>query len=221
MPTNSYEIAHPEYLHIASGDGPLHGCDQEWYKISWRKRAGCGPVAATNLLLYAAKKYSLQEALPYKNGTVAEAAEAMNDVFTFVRPTVAGLNTVKLFVNGVRKLARHHGLRFSCYRHLNIHMSAAARPDVGAVGAFIAGGLRKDAPVAFLNLHAGAVAEVDSWHWVTIVGMAEDTDTGAVTLRFYDYAKSRELDLGKWLSTTRMGGGFVYLGSPTPLPRAE
>ncbi|MDR1061716.1 MAG: hypothetical protein LBL83_11040 [Clostridiales bacterium] len=215
MPTNSYGIAHPEYLHIVSGDSLLHGCDQEWYKLSWRKRAGCGPVAATNLLLYAAKKYGLQ-ALPYKNGTVAEAADAMNDVFPFVRPTMAGLNTVKLFVNGVRKLARHYGLRFSCYSHLNIHTNALARPDIGAVGAFIAGGLQNDAPVAFLNLHAGDVAEVDSWHWVTIVGMREDTDTGAIAVRFYDYTKSLELDLGKWLATTRMGGGFVYLGAPMP-----
>jgi hypothetical protein len=272
MPITSYGIAHPEYLHIPSDGGTLYGCDQEWYKITWRRRAGCGPVAATNLLLYAAKKYSLQS-LPYRNGTVSEAADAMNDVFPFVRPTIAGLNTVKLFVNGVRKLARHYGLRFS-YSQMNIHTKAASRPSIRAVGDFIADGLRKDLPVAFLNLHAGDVTEVDSWHWVTIVGMREDkgagasggvgageeagaggmtgdgsgarsgagdgasgvascgtsagpscgaggvagggVGAGAITIQFYDYSKPAEMDLGKWLATTRIGGGFAYFGNPMP-----
>ncbi|MDR1541915.1 MAG: hypothetical protein LBU32_28830 [Clostridiales bacterium] len=215
MPLESYEIAHPEYLHIVSGDGFLYGCDQEWYAITWRKRAGCGPVAATNLLLYLIKKHCLQT-IPYKNGTIVEASAAMNDVFPFVRPTITGLHTVKLFVKGIRKLSRHYNVRFNC-QYLNIPPNKAVRPDINAVGAFISEGLRKDVPVAFLNLHAGDVKEVDSWHWVTIVGLCLDTDSGKLMARFYDFTKSLEMDMGKWLSTTRLGGGLVYLNNPVVL----
>jgi hypothetical protein len=215
MANGTYEIAHPEYLSIARGDEVLYGCDQEWYKILWRRRAGCGPVAATNLLLYLAKKHCLPT-IPYSNGTVEDAAAAMNDVFQFVRPTITGLHTTKLFVNGVRKLSHRYGVRFN-YHILNIPPHKAARPSLEAVGAFIADGLSCDAPIAFLNLHAGDVEELDGWHWVTIVGLDAGSDSGELTTRFFDYGKSLSMNIGKWLSTSLRGGGFVYLDNPATL----
>jgi hypothetical protein len=212
MPLEVFELASPEYLHIQEGGRTMYGCDQDWYQIQWREKAGCGPVTATNLLLYLIKKHRLPQ-LPYQNRTVAEALCAMDDVFTFVRPTIMGLHTVKLFVNGVRKLARRYHIRF-CYHFLNVPPCAEKRPDIRAVQAFIESGIRSDAPVAFLNLHAGDVETLDTWHWVTIVGIAVDSETGGVMVRFYDHAQALEMDMGQWLRTTRRGGGFVYFGDP-------
>lgn len=169
----SYEVSHPEYMYVACGadeNETLYGCDQDWYRVEWRRRAGCGPVAATNILMYLRKKYD-SEAIPYKNGNVEEALASMNDVFTYVRPKRRGLHTVKKFVKGICKFGRRYGVSIR-YRYLVVPPQTDKRPKFDEVVRFIEEGLDKDVPVAFLNLHAGVVEEqLSSWHWVTVVGL--------------------------------------------------
>jgi hypothetical protein len=82
--------------------------------------------------------------------------------------------------------------------------------------------LKNDAPVAFLNLHAGDVEELDTWHWVTIIGVDEElgdlgghgAGTASFKARFYDHGQCREADVGRWLATTKTGGGFVFISNP-------
>jgi hypothetical protein len=171
----SLEISHPEYMYIGREDAgaeTLYGCDQDWYRIEWRRRAGCGPVAATNILLYLKNKYGVGE-IPYTGGNVAEALSSMNDAFTYVRPRRRGLNTVKKFVRGMCKFGRSYGVSIK-YRYILIPPQKEKRPDLQEIVRFIRDGLSKDIPVAFLNLHAGAVEEqLSSWHWVTVVGMTK------------------------------------------------
>ena len=171
----SLEVSHPEYMYIGredAGTETLYGCDQDWYRIEWRRRAGCGPVAATNILLYLKRKYGVGE-IPYTGGSVAEALSSMNDAFTYVRPRRRGLNTVKKFVRGMCKFGRSYGVSIK-YRYILIPPQKEKRPDFQEIVRFIGDGLGKDIPVAFLNLHAGAVEEqLSSWHWVTVVGMTK------------------------------------------------
>ena len=186
MNRQSYELLHPEYMFIPKtggegaindGDGTLYGCDQDWYRIEWRRRAGCGPVAATNILFYLQKKYGV-DAIPYESGNIEEALAAMNDVFTFVRPKRRGLHTVRRFVKGMCIFGRKYGLSIK-YNYLNVPPRSDIRPTISEVVNFIQNGLNNDVPVAFLNLHAGEVEDqLDSWHWVTVIGL---TKTGANT----------------------------------------
>ena len=213
MAQNSYIISRPEYMHISNGGETLRGCNQDWYQIEFRRRAGCGPVAATNILLYLRKRYDVEK-LPYRNGDIDEALAAMNDVFQYVRPKRRGLHTVKKFVRGMSKLGRNYGLRF-WYQYILVPPQAELRPDLGAVVEFIRAGLSNDVPIAFLNLDAGDVeAQLSSWHWVTVIELTA-TGGGEFVLRYYDQSKSLEVDLGKWLNTTAKGGGFAYFCKPT------
>ena len=215
MIRQSYEISHPEYMHIERGERTLYGCDQDWYEIEWRRRAGCGPVAATNILLYMRKKYDVAD-IPYYNGSVEEALEAMNDVYQFVRPRRRGLHTVRRFVKGMCKFGRRYGLSFR-YRYLVIPPQAEKRPGIDEIIGFIEEGLEKDVPVAFLNLHAGSVEEqLSSWHWVTVVGIEKGgMGRAEILLRFYDQSNSLAVSLGEWLDTTEKGGGFAYFCRPS------
>ena len=227
MTLKSYDVSHPEYMQILQDGQTLFGCNQDWYRIEWRRRAGCGPVAATNILFYLRKKYD-ESSIPYSNISVEDALDAMNDVFQFVRPKRRGLHTVRKLVKGMSAFGRRYGLSFR-YRYLLVPPQAEKRPGLGEVVRFIMEGLGNDVPVAFLNLHAGAVEEqLSSWHWVTVVGITADTALGeeagntvcsntadTAILRFYDQSKCLEVELDKWLSTTEKGGGFAYFYKPS------
>jgi len=235
-------VQHPEYMQIPrdggvdggvnGGGGVYCGCDQSWYSSPWRRNAGCGPVAATNLLLYYVKKHALP-APPYRNANTAEALQAMDDVFGFVRPTIMGLHTVRRFVKGMRTLARFYGARLHV-EFLNVPVLGAHRPGFAQLRAFLEGAMRRDAPVAFLNLHEGEAPDLDGWHWVTIVGLepadgADTSDdangaegagdgggTGSLWVRYYDHGVEKRTDVGVWLATTAGGGGFAYIHSGAP-----
>jgi len=230
MTQKSYGLMSPEYMYIMQdGNETLYGCDQDWYKIEWRRRAGCGPVAATNILFYLQKKYGV-EAIPYSNGSVDEALSAMNDIFTYVRPKRRGLHTVRKFVKGMCKFGHRYGLSIR-YKYIIVPPQAEKRPCFDEVSGFVEEGLMKDVPVVFLNLHAGEVEDqLQSWHWVTVVGMKKtglpedgsaDGEASGETdlLQYYDQSKSLEVDLGRWLKTTMSGGGFAYFCKPSPRVR--
>jgi len=223
MTQQSREITHPEYMYIMhAGDDILYGCNQDWYRIEWRRRAGCGPVAATNILYYIQKRYSVGS-IPYRNAGMEDTLAAMNDVFTYVRPKRRGLHTVRKFVKGMGKFGRSYGVKFR-YRYIIVPPQPEKRPGLGEIVRFIEEGLDSDVPVAFLNLHAGEVEEqLSSWHWVTVVGITkcgpesgDENNPQTISLRFFDQSKSLEVDLGKWLGSTDSGGGFAYFRVRSP-----
>jgi len=189
----------------------LYGCDQDWYQIEWRRRAGCGPVAATNILFYIMKKYDIKE-IPYQNDSVETALVAMNDVFLYVRPKRRGLHTVRKFVKGMYKFGLKYGLSFR-HRYILVPPRTELRPGLDDVIDFVEEAFKYDVPVVFLNLDAGAVEDqLQSWHWVTVVGMS--VNGPSILLRYFDQSKCIEVDIGKWLSTTSKGGGFAYFCKP-------
>ncbi len=59
---------------------------------------------------------------------------------------------------------------------MSLPKSREVRPPFSMVVEFIKESLLLDQPVAFLNLHHGDVMNLDSWHWVTIVGL--DAESG-------------------------------------------
>ena len=84
------------------------------------------------------------------------------------------------------------------------------RPALNEVVDFLRSGLRQDAPVAFLNLCNGEEENLHRWHWVTVVGMEYAADGSQAVLYTLDEGRKKTVDLGLWLKTTVLGGGFVY-----------
>lgn len=202
-------LCRPDSLLIAAPDGrKTLGCDQEWYALLWRRRAGCGPATAANLLTYLHRAGRL--ALP--DGMGPEHPLALLDFcWDHITPTMRGLNTTRLFREGMDGLLARIGSPLRC-RVLDVPAQAGARPGAAQAAAFSAQGLAAGCPVAFLNLSNGDVAELDEWHWVTVLGL--DDAQGFVKLDILDNTHRLRIGLDRWLATTARGGGFVYLTGP-------
>lgn len=207
MATERVALAAPERLHIGDNDGTVYrGCDQEWYGLPWQRLAGCGPTVATNLLLYQGRAGVVRLPLPVAGRY--DARRLMDLVWRSVTPTMHGVNKTSLFCGGLTHFCEAHHLPLVC-ESLEVPRRADARPPLGEVTAFVARSLAEDSPVAFLNLHNGEVANLDDWHWVTIVALETDEDSARVTV--YDNGGELDIDLALWLRTTTLGGGFARL----------
>jgi hypothetical protein len=79
------------------------------------------------------------------------------------------------------------------------------------VYAFLDEALAQDLPVAFLNLCNGDEANLDEWHWVTIVALTPDPYGGVLLAEVLDGGTVKRIDLEKWYASTTRDGGFVAL----------
>ena len=97
-------LIEPELLNFISATGEKYvGGSQNWYTHRWHKKAGCGPVAAANLIWY---MFRMQ-------GGKDNYTALMDEMFTFLTPGVGGINTAALFSNGIKRYCTAHGLQFT------------------------------------------------------------------------------------------------------------
>lgn len=206
------EIRHPEWLQIETDNLKLYGYDQDWYMTSFQQTRGCGPVAAAMLLLYLNRREA--EPLPYRSHSISAVTEVLENVWKFVTPGwLLGLNSTEKFCKGVEELLEDFGLNWRC-RRLSIPFFRAKRATLSQVVQFLEDGLASDCPIAFLNLHKGQVTALESWHWCVLVALSYDAGQNRYMATCYDGGNSITFDLGLWLETTRLGGGFVYITVP-------
>lgn len=187
------------------GSGVDHGVDQDWFRTYWQRKAGCGPSTASNMLRY----LSGSTKLPWPAHTREDMIDLMHRAWHDVTPGVFGLNSPHRFQEGMDALLEEAGSSLRC-RVLEVPKATEQRPDRQQVAAFIAEGLIQDMPVAFLNLHNGALRHLERWHWVTLLSL--DTRDGAMLATAVDNGNTLSLDLDAWLETTQLGGGFVACG---------
>ncbi|MDR2156179.1 MAG: hypothetical protein LBO81_00145 [Clostridiales Family XIII bacterium] len=224
-------LSNLEYFDLADARGgeTVKGGDQDWYGSWWRRMSGCGPTTATNVILYltnararapeagdaatpGAAGAAGQSAAPAKNRApeIREKEEfirLMNRVWKYVTPGRGGVNSTAKLRRGIAGYAAAEGLRLRT-EAMDIADARAERPPLAHVAAFIQGGLARDLPVAFLNLHNGLELQLEKWHWVTITGLACEAD-GAVRVEILDNCNLLDVNLGRWLSSAARGGGFV------------
>ena len=89
----SIMLGEVEHLHLTDGEGRLYyGADQEWFPLSWQRRAGCGPTTASQLLLYLGRSDpgSGVTAVTDKDGMVA----LMEEVWEYITPGIMGVHLV-------------------------------------------------------------------------------------------------------------------------------
>lgn len=202
-----HQLAHPKLLKVACPDKIAMGGSQDWYAERWPRLAGCGPTAASNIIWYMARsRPELRSLCDIGSADKAHFVKLMSEMFTYVTPGLQGVNTASIFANGVVRYASAHGAALTpCV--LEIDRPHAKRPGECAVCEFILNALEADAPVAFLNLSNGSLDNLEGWHWVTII----ELDTESMTAGICDQGSMLDIDLIKWLETSKLGGALVYL----------
>lgn len=204
-----YTVKDINRLVVAMPDGETHlGTNQEWFTTVWQRMAGCGPSTASNLLLYHGRSQRFK--MPSLIKAQAELLELMEFAWKHITPGMRGVNKTSMFYEGVDEMLETMA---SELRHvaLDIQSDKDQRPPLESVALFIQAGLVSDSPVAFLNLDSGQVADLDNWHWMTAYALEEEADSGRYLLSLSDNGVVQTIDLGLWLESTKLGGGFVYI----------
>lgn len=204
----TYSLSKPECLHVISPETDIYmGGSQDWYPDEWQRLSGCGPTTASNIMWYVARSHAGLQTLCGTGDNSQQAFLAlMLEMFTYVTPGTRGVHTSAHFIRGTTQYGSARSVAITPHV-LEIPMLPSSRPDIDAVCSFITAAMQADTPVAFLNLSNGSLEELDSWHWVTILGV----DTGTATAQAVDQGKALPIDMACWLRTTRLGGALVYL----------
>jgi hypothetical protein len=129
----------------------------------------------------------------------------MKAVYPFVRPGLIGIMPAD-FTRGATEYSEKLGFTFE-YDMLTVPSATSARPDADAMYRFINAALADDLPVAFLNLSGGRVRNLDSYHWVTLVGLDEEKGV----CKIVDNGRLLDVELKKWLRRSVLGGAFVII----------
>jgi len=186
-----------------------YGCDQEWYTTEWQRLSGCGPTAASNIILYLnniKSNFGLEQNLNSKEGCLS----LMEEIWKYVTPTEEGIKTTKMFYESLLTYTKSKWLNVE-FEFCDLPEDKVLRPAFPVILNFIEGALSNDAPVAFLNLCNGEEKKLERWHWVTIISLEHTEDGKSAFVKILDEGQIKEIDLALWYKTTTLGGGFVYL----------
>jgi len=202
-----FKLAAPEALNVKGNDGKIYtGGSQEWYTDSWHIKAGCGPTVASNLIWYIESRQPELKLCRREDGGQGSFVELMDEMITFITPTLRGVNTPAIFYEGFIGYGEKRGVKFVPHV-LEIPCKASKRPEPDVICEFILAALQADSPVAFLNLSNGTLKNLENWHWVTVIALEPDS----MATDICDQGNVLTIDLGEWLRTTMLGGALVYM----------
>lgn len=195
----------PEYLQFQDAGGVHFGCDQDWFRSFWQRKAGCGPCTGAHILHYFQQSGRVPRLMDIRNQQ--DFIHLMEHSWGYLTPGIMGLNSPYYMQKGLDQMLRELGSSLKS-QVMEIPSDADKRPDVHAAEAFIRKGLAADSPVAFLNLHNGGIHQLETWHWVTVVGLSGSGERAVLDI--YDNGNNIKVNLSQWLKSTTRGGGFVY-----------
>lgn len=164
----------------------------------------CGATTGANILSYLVRTRKGIE-VKSNHQTKDGFLDFMKESYKYMYPRVAGL-LADFFVIGINEFAKSLCMEMHADQ-LKVPICRSSRPDAQKTSAFIAESLTNDIPVAFLILSSGATPELDGWHWVTIIGLDEETHV----VDFIDNGRLLQADISLWLNTSIMGGSFIRL----------
>lgn len=207
-------IRQPRLLQFTDGPVLSHGPDQEWYPRTWQRQAGCGPTVCAAQLWYLARTRAACAPLfgPEEN-TRACVLPLMEQLWEYITPGNMGVNKTEIFSDGALRFGADRGVPLR-QTTLSVPHGPLGRPSAGRLYEFLRGSFARDLPVAFLNLSNGAVHQLHGWHWVALTGVKRSP----LTVIMLDDGKESHIDLGLWLKTTVLGGGFITLAPAEEAP---
>ena len=177
------------------------GGSQAWYHKRLRRLSGCGPANAALMVWYLARtRPELHALCDAGTHSKEDFLRVMNEMFGYVKPGVRGVNHASKFMRGLEAYAGDRGLplKFDWVE---------TRKDLLFPASFLSEALRRDQPVAFLNLHSGSQSQLDGWHWMTIAAY----DPESALARCCDQGKIVEFSMREWHRTSKLGGHFVTI----------
>ena len=184
-----------------------YGGDQEWYTKKWRRLAGCGPTAVSNILYYLSRTQldsGSNESPITKSGFIS----LMEEVWKYVTPKLGGISSTKMLCDGILGYAKSKA-RTVKIDFIDVPKKKLTRPEFRQLLTFLNEALRNDLPVAFLNLNQGTEKVLYSWHWVTITSLEYEDDGSVAFANILDEGVVKKVDLAQWFLSTSLGGGFV------------
>lgn len=203
--TQHIRLQHMDALDVHDGPTTYKAGSQHWYTKSWQRTAGCGPTNATALLHYlASTREGCAPLCPCDANSKAGFLQLMQAVWQYVRPGAMGVYSTARFARGAIAYAKANGVALKA-DSLPIGIKLLGRRNYEKASLFISQTLAQDLPVAFLNLSNGSLANLGSWHWVTIVAIEGDN------VMICDQGQMRRINLRQWVDTSALGGGFVVL----------
>lgn len=202
----SVSIRQPQLLLLKIEEQTFFGGRQSWYPTRYSRKRGCGPTTASNLFWYLGHTRPECEALlPAKKTVKARMTELMYRVYSFVKPSLAGIYRPDRFAWGASQYGAACGVYLRA-RVLPVALWKSRRPDADVLRDFLFSAFEQDLPVAFLSRSNGKTDRLNHWHWVTLVGV-----DASLQAQMYDQADCGTVDLKHWLEHTLLGGAFVVL----------
>ena len=126
----------------------------------------------------------------------------MEDLGLYRLPTEHGLNSIKLFYDGIKN---YYNNREVIIDYINVDIKD--KPSLDEIINFIVKELSNDRPIAFLNLCNGEENNLDKWHWVLVIEMFEEN--GEYFLKIIDDKEIIKINLSLWYRTITNDGGFI------------
>lgn len=202
--------AEGQFVPVPFNGSYSYGGDQAWYLSSAGNNAGCGPVAASNIMYYMADSDSKYEKLfPYNSLAYANFLDLMEEMFDRMNPLPAGEWIIGHFANDVWTYAFYNN-----YNSLN-YITTICNNNLNACKTTIMNGLSGDHPVACLNANTTPLMIQEhyfDYHWVTITKYYQ----GAYDQRWIavsSWGERFSFDFDMYYDAINAGaikGGFVY-----------
>ncbi len=219
-------LDHPESLQVQLEEGK-GGCSwggqQAWFSRSWQRSRGCSVTAASLITAYMARKAGQVSLFrPYRHAlrsrgfvdarhvySKAEFLEHMEDLWTYLHPGLLGIYRPRQMKQALEQFCRDRGHSFHALSYrLKPRLFKRTAKTYEEMLDFIQSQLLFDAPLAMLIYDRGKLRTVQSWHWVSVIGIHFNKGQQA-RLTLIDHGNWLELDLDQWFQTTRLGGAFV------------
>lgn len=195
-----------EFLPIVSSLGTHYGGNQNWMP-SPKNKNGCGPTAAANIFAYLYDKNNSKygKLYSYSDFKYSSYKGHMIEVYDYMSPVNPwyGLISINDFGRYVVDLAIDKG-----YGYLYSSKLSAGGQTKQATIDFIKGGLRKDTPIACLNLQK--IGYDYGWHWMTIT-VFRDLGDYQNQVRVSTWGQYRDVNFyALYLAASQNGGGYIY-----------
>ncbi|WP_427169165.1 hypothetical protein KST23_04945 [Fusobacterium nucleatum] len=190
------KIKNLNLFQVIDNEKTYYGFSQEWYKNAWQQKAGCGATVASSIINY------YNQIRNFKEIRIFDALKIMEELWFYLLPTEHGLNSIKLFYDGIKKFYNNKKVLID---YINVDIKN--KPNLDDIINFISKELSEDKPIAFLNLCNGEENNLDKWHWVIVVEIFEEN--GNYFLNIIDDKEITKINLSLWYRTITNDGGFI------------
>lgn len=212
MNTNStveiYSLTRPELLGISDSKSLCFGGNQDWFSEKFKRKKGCGIVAAGNIFMYMAGTSPEYSALYRGERTKADFTRHIGEISHYLKAGKFGIWGTKRFAFGALAFAKSRGIALAP-KKLTAGFTAKAAAE------FIKEGLEKDKPIAMLigfnkRLKGISCAFPDgsricslNAHWVTVTELRKEENPEKFTVRVSTWGASADIDLEDYVMGER------------------